>query len=39
VHAYLYDITITGSTMENHDLNLKRLLVAVHACNLRLNEE
>jgi len=39
VHAYLDDITVTGSTVEEHDLNLKRLLDAAHACNLTLNEK
>ena len=39
LHAYLDDITVTSSTMEDHDLNLKRPLDAAHACNLTLNEE
>ena len=38
VYAYLDDITATGATEEEHDLNLKRLLDAAKADNLTLNQ-
>jgi len=39
VYVYLDDLTATGETIEEHDLNLKRLLDATAACNPTLNEE
>jgi len=39
VYAYLDDLTVTGETIEEHDLNLKRLLDAAAACNLTFNED
>jgi len=38
VYAYLDDLTVTGETIEEHDLNLKRLLDTAAACNLTFNE-
>ena len=39
VYAYLDDLTVTGETIEEHDLNLKCLLDAAAACNLTFNED
>jgi len=39
VYAYLDDLTVTGETIEKHDLNLKRLLDAAAACNLTFYED
>jgi len=39
VYAYLDDLTVTGETIEVHDLTLKCLLDAAAGCNLTLNEE
>jgi len=39
VYAYLDDLTVTGETIEEHDLNLKRLLDAAATCNLTFNED
>jgi len=38
VYAYLDDITVTGATLAEHDMNLKLLLEAPDECNLTLNE-
>jgi len=38
VYAYLDDITVTGATLAEHDINLKLLLDAANECNLTLNE-
>jgi len=38
VYAYLDDITVTGATLAEHDMNLKLLLDAADECNLTLNE-
>jgi len=37
VYAYVDDITVTGATLAEHDMNLKLLLDAAE-CNLSLNE-
>ena len=39
VYAYLDDLTVTGSTMEEHDQNLQALLEAAKRDNFTLNEE
>ena len=39
VYVYLDDLTVTGETIEEHDLNLKRLLDAAAACNLTFNKD
>ena len=39
VCAYLDDITVTGSTLEEHDRNLKKLLEVSRRQNLTLNAE
>jgi len=39
VYAYLGDLTVTGETIEEHDLNLKRLLDAAATFNLTFNED
>ena len=39
VHAYLDDITVTGSTLEEHNHNLQRLLNAAKSHRLTLNQE
>lgn len=38
-YAYLDDLTVTGSTLEEHDENLKALLDAAERDNLTINEE
>uniref|UniRef100_A0A5S6QM86 RNA-directed DNA polymerase n=1 Tax=Trichuris muris TaxID=70415 RepID=A0A5S6QM86_TRIMR len=39
VHAYLDDVTIGGTTQEDHDENLKKFLQAAKKWNFTLNEE
>ena len=39
VYAYLDDITVTGTTEEEHDQNLERLLKAALSDNLTLNKD
>ena len=39
VYAYLDDITVTGTTEEEHDQNLERLLKAALSNNLTLNKD
>ena len=39
VYAYLDDITVTGTTEEEHDQKLERLLKATLSDNLTLNKD
>ena len=39
VYAYLDDITVTGTTEQEHDQNLERLLKAALSDNLILNKD
>ena len=39
VYAYLDDLTVTGETIEEHDLNLKRLQVHVTLLSTKTNRK
>ena len=39
VYAYLDDLTVTGSTLEEHDQNLQKLLAAAEQDGLIFNEK
>jgi len=39
LYAFLDDLTVTCETIEEQDLNLKRLLDAAAPCNLTFNED
>jgi len=39
VYAYLDDLTVTGETLEEHDINSKCLLDTAAECDLTISEE
>ena len=39
IYAYLDDLTVTGSTLEEHDQNLQKLLAAAEQDGLTFNEK
>ena len=39
VYAYLNDLTVTGSTLEEHNQNLQKLLAAAEQDGLTFNEK